>query len=596
MRKLLLLTLVCLAASSAWAKDAWIRINQLGYLPKDVKVAVWLSKEPAKVTRFEVRDALTDKTALVSEAITNTGGYGGAFASTYRLDFSKLDRDGSYYVLADGVKSPNFRIGADVYDGTADFILKYMRQQRCGYNPFTGDSCHTHDGYIIYHPTRTNEKIDAVGGWHDASDYLQYVTTTANTVYQMLFAYQQNPEVYGDKYDANGHEGANGIPDILDEAKWGLDWLLKMNPNDELMFNQLADDRDHIGYKLPAEDTVDYGWGPGLGRPVYFVTGEPQGFGKYKNKSTGVASTAGKFASTFSLGSELLGKYYPEFAERIKGRVENAYRKGIEKPGVSQTACGASPYFYEEDNWTDDMQLAAIEMARQTGDRKYIKEAVLFGRMEPVTPWMGADSARHYQWYPFVNLGHYYLAKDGNPQISKEFLRNMKSGIDRVYQRGEGSAFLNGVPFVWCSNNLTAGIITQARLYRELTGDTTYREMETALRDWLFGCNPWGTSMIIGLPEGGDYPENAHSVFPAVYGRQIPGGLVDGPVYSTIFNGLAGVHLKNGDVYAPFQNDISVYHDDDADYSTNEPTMDGTASLSYLLSSLEAEGRALKKK
>ena len=62
------------------------------------------------------------------------------------------------------------------------------------------------------------------------------------------------------------------------------------------------------------------------------------------------------------------------------------------------------------------------------------------------------------------------------------------------------------IPFVWCSNNYVAAALTQCRLYREATGDTRYDHMEAAMRDWLFGCNPWGTSMICGLPAGGDYP------------------------------------------------------------------------------------------
>ncbi|NJK94901.1 MAG: polysaccharide deacetylase family protein [Bacteroidales bacterium] len=72
------------------------------------------------------------------------------------------------------------------------------------------------------------------------------------------------------------------------------------------------------------------------------------------------------------------------------------------------------------------------------------------------------------------------------------------------------------------------------------------------------------------------------------------GGLVDGPVYSTIYKNLKGITLFGVDVYAPFQNGIAVYHDDLGDYSTNEPTMDGTASLSFYLSYLESEGMALK--
>ena len=152
--------------------------------------------------------------------------------------------------------SPRFVIGNRIYDGTADFILRYMRQQRCGFNPFEWDSCHIHDGYIVYHPTRNGERIDVRGGWHDASDQLQYVTTSANATYQMMFAYLKNPEVYGDAYDAYGLPGANGIPDIVDEIKWGLDWLNRMNPSKGEMYNQIADDRDHKGFKLPSQNSI----------------------------------------------------------------------------------------------------------------------------------------------------------------------------------------------------------------------------------------------------------------------------------------------------------------------------------------------------
>jgi hypothetical protein len=130
---------------------------------------------------------------------------------------------------------------AQVYNGTADYLLHYMRQQRCGYNPFLKDSCHVHDGYIVYHPTKTGQHIDVRGGWHDATDYLQYTTTSANAIYQMMFAYQENPESFGDAYDAAGHPGANGIPDIVDEIKWGLDWLNRMNPAPGELYNQIAD-------------------------------------------------------------------------------------------------------------------------------------------------------------------------------------------------------------------------------------------------------------------------------------------------------------------------------------------------------------------
>jgi peptidoglycan/xylan/chitin deacetylase (PgdA/CDA1 family) len=202
---------------------------------------------------------------------------------------------------------------------------------------------------------------------------------------------------------------------------------------------------------------------------------------------------------------------------------------------------------------------------------------------------MEKGSARHYQYYPFVNLGHANQANMDIPE-TKTYSGFMKNGLKAIYERGKTDPFLNGIPYIWCSNNLNVAAITQARLYFESTSDSTYIEMEAALRDWLFGCNPWGTSMICGLPANGDYPQYPHSSITKMLGEPTYGGLVDGPVYREIFNGHIGVGLLKKDVYRPFQNGIAVYHDDMEDYTSNEPTMDGTASLSFYLSSLEKEG------
>ena len=86
-------------------------------------------------------------------------------------------------------------------------------------------------------------------------------------------------------------------------------------------------------------------------------------------------------------------------------------------------------------------------------------------------------------------------------------------------------------------------MLTQCRLYRETTGDDTYAEMEASLRDWLFGCNPWGTSMIVELPLYGDYPSQPHSSLLNAGVGNTTGGLVDGPVYRTIFESLRGVNM-----------------------------------------------------
>ncbi len=598
MKRLVSIALLALAAVQAFA-GSWVRINQIGYLPEATKVAVFMSDDAVKVDGFELVDAFTGDVAWRSDAVRPTGALG-QMKTTCRLDFSALKTDGAYYikVLSSGgeTRSEIFPINPKVYDGAADFVLNYMRQQRCGWNPFFKDSCHRKDGIIVGHPDPKKDStfLDVTGGWHDASDCLQYTTTSANAIYQMMFAYQSNPEAFSDNHLADGTPGRNGVPDIVDEIYWGLKWLDKMNPEPGEMYNQIADDRDHVGMRVPNDDQADYGWGKGEYRPVWFCSGEPQQRGKRgdKNKTTGVASTAGKFASDFAFGAEILKPFYPEFAEKIGAKAQAAYDAGVAKPGVCQTASVVSPYIYEEDNWVDDMELAAYEMFRRTGDKKYRTEAIEYARREPVTPWMGADSARHYQWYPFMNMGHYRIAKNFGGKVSAEFIRNIRSGIQRVYERGKDHPFMFGIPGIWCSNNLTSAMLTQCILYRELTGDTTYQEMEGSLRDWLLGCNPWGVSMIVELPKGGIFPTQPHSFIINYKMGNTTGGLVDGPVYATIFGSLLGIRTDGGINYEEFQPGDLVYHDSTHDYSTNEPTMDGTASLTFPLSYYQREGSA----
>jgi len=584
MRMILFYPMALLLLSCQNKDNEWIRINQLGYRISDPKVAVFIALGNEDLKSFRLVDVASGKIVLEKKEIIRSQPMA-PFKTCYRFNFSELTKDGTYRIEAGTAVSPDFRISDDIYNGTADFLLNYMRQQRCGFNPWLRDSCHMHDGYVIYGGKDDSMHIDVTGGWHDAADYLQYVATSANATYQMLFAFSENPSQFGDNFLANGLPGKDNIPDVLNETRWGLDWLLKMNPAPGIMYNQIADDRDHIGFRFPNEDTADYG--KGSERPVYRCTGKEQGLFKYKNRSKGIASTAGKFASAFARGSEVYKSFDPEFSKLLASKAVSAFNYGLDNPGACQTAPGTAPYFYEEDNWADDMELAAIELYNITKDPKYLDHAVYFGRKEPVTPWIGADTARHYQWYPFVNMGHPGIASlTDQPTLKEEFLKNMKEGLQRIKTKGEKNPFLIGVPFIWCSNNLVTAILTQADLYSSISGDQSFEELEAAHRDWLFGCNPWGTSMVVGLPEKGDYPESTHSSY-VVKGKQVPGGLVDGPVYLTIFKNLKYIYLSQEDEYAKFQTNLAVYHDDYADYSTNECTMDGTACLVYYLSSLQ---------
>ncbi len=582
-----------LSFSGKQATQQWVRINLLGYQPHGVKVAVWCSKGTERISSWELVEAATGKIIYRSTAVQQFGAYG-PFTNTARLNFSACKTEGSYYIRAGEAISPTFRIAADVYKGAADFCLRYMRQQRSGFNPFLKDSCHTQDGYVLYGkdaglPDSTH--IDVTGGWHDASDYLQYSTTSANATYHLLMAYRDFPHVFRDEKLANGLDGNNTVPDVLDEARWGLDWLLKMHPRDDWMFNQLGDDRDHISMRIPKMDSQ---YGKGFERPVYFIDGKPQQRGKFLNKTTGTSSTAAKFASAFALGSQIFASRYGKFSDTLFQKAATAFNYSIKKFGVTQTASVRAPYIYAEDNWVDDMELMMAALHALTGKAAYLEQSVFYSLEETITPWLGADTANHYQWYPFINIGHYELAKQLKDKQRNTIIGYYKEGINRVWNKARQNAFYRGVPFIWCSNNLTVSFTIQCYWYKQLTNDRQFEELEQANFDWIFGCNPWGTSMVYGLPAWGDTPVDPHSAFTHLKNYPIDGGLVDGPVYTSIFKNLIGLKLYEEDEYAAFQSDLAVYHDDYGDYSTNEPTMDGTASLIYLLAAKEAQARIKK--
>jgi hypothetical protein len=123
-------------------------------------------------------------------------------------------------------------------------------------------------------------------------------------------------------------------------------------------------------------------------------------------------------------------------------------------------------------------------------------------------------------------------------------------------------------------------------MYERMTGSRAFRAFTARERDWLFGVNPWGTSMFTGI--GAVAPSDVHDPAIQISKKPQAGGLVDGPVQESIFTSLKGVALSREDRFAPFQSAAAVYHDDWQDYASNEPTMDGTASAVLLMALQQA--------
>jgi hypothetical protein len=240
-----------------------------------------------------------------------------------------------------------------------------------------------------------------------------------------------------------------------------------------------------------------------------------------------------------------------------------------------------------EADYADDMELAAAELYALTHESRYLREGLAYAAMQPVKPWMGADVAEHYQWYPFLNAGHYELWREGNRAVKAQMARYYREGLERLAARGH-NAFAIGFPFLWVSNDLAIATATQAYLYRRMTGDRSFVQYESGARDWLFGENLWGTSFVIGVPANGPFPRHPQSIENRRYGIVLRGGVVDGPVYRTVFESLKGIKLEHADPYAAFNTGFAVYHDDFWDYSTNEPVMSTSADLIYLMAALGA--------
>ena len=247
MKKIIYLSLLFGQTVLAQSLD-FFHVDQFGYLPNQTKVAVIsnpqvgfnssLSFTPN--TTLEVREVTTDSVAY-SGAIQawNSGAtHSQSGDQGWWFDFSSVNQSGEYYIYdpVNGDSSAVFAVSDTAYNGVLEAAMKMFYYNRCGFEKaspyaatgFTDPLAFAQDTAArnVYDQTNTSTTKDMSGGWFDAGDYNKYVTFAEDPVHDLLWAYQQNPDIFGD--DMHIPESGNGIPDLLDEVKWELDWLLKM--------------------------------------------------------------------------------------------------------------------------------------------------------------------------------------------------------------------------------------------------------------------------------------------------------------------------------------------------------------------------------
>lgn len=592
MRKVIV-ALFILGQVAVAAQDSvsFIRVNLVGYTNAGPKRALVISKKKLEQAIYLFSYQNNQQTLLLLKGSQQEPWY--PFSYNYEIDFSSNTQTGDYRIQsADGtIQSAIFHIGP--YPALFEDVVHFLQTQRCGYNPYIDAVCHPLDGRSFYGNMPDKSYVDARGGWHDAGDQLKYLITGSNATARMLQAWEWNKKAFSDHVNALGQSGANGIPDILDEAKWGLDWIHRLHCAPDQLIHQVADDRDHLGFKLPNEDPADYGFGVNKDRPAYFATGTPQGLGKYKSMATGVANLAGRSAAALAMGYRIWSKDLGDkaFALQCLKDAKELYAMGKAKEGYQQGNSYGAPYRYNENTWADDMEWGAAELYKATGEKKYLVDAMHYAKLIGDYSWMEKDSVAHYEMYPYVNMGHYALWEVAPDSFKNILVQYYAHNLQRIQSKAVRNDYGVGHLFVWCSNNFAAAVATQAILYERMAGKLTYKKLMQDHINWLLGLNPWGTSMITGIPANGDYPLDVHMPFWRIKKEVIKGSLVDGPIWSSIHEGMLHITRSEPDEYKSFQPSHITYWDDWADYSTNEPTMDGSADLLLLLTYLYSVGR-----
>ncbi|MEL7035752.1 MAG: glycoside hydrolase family 9 protein [Cyanobacteria bacterium J06592_8] len=261
-----------------------IRVDQFGYRPQDHKVAVIVNPKlgfnkqdsfsPGKI--YQVRDAETNQTVYSGNiqlwAEGKTDPQSGDQA--WWFDFSPVKNPGSYYIydLEKNERSFPFEIREDVYRQiliTATRMFFYQRSGFAKVPPFADPKWQDQAAFLglhqdssaryIYDKNNPNLERDMRGGWFDAGDTNKYVTFANQPVHQLLSAYSQNPSIWTD--DFNIPESKNGIPDLIDEIKFELDWLKRMQDNDGGVFIKLGN-IDHKSADRPSLDRRPRYYGP----------------------------------------------------------------------------------------------------------------------------------------------------------------------------------------------------------------------------------------------------------------------------------------------------------------------------------------------
>jgi endoglucanase len=573
-----------------------LAVNQLGYAPNAQKIALALGAVRREDTlQFGSiadivdlsRNAVVLRVAMSEPIIDAQSG-----DTVRRLDFSIVSKPGRYVVRYGGVESYPFRIGVNVYDSLFASMLRSFYLQRCGeriddrLHGASHEACHTEDGFLARADAlnASGARIKAVGGWHDAGDYGKYVATTAVSVARLLSIAEEalenrlrasqnlsSPSKVPERrfYERSAlsdsvqiPESGNGAPDILDEARVGLRWLLTMQRSDGAIYRKLSGAR--WSELIPPEAERQR-------RFVYGVS----------------SPETAKFAGAMAHAARIFREIQPAFADSClrASRLAWAYLQSAKPMTIDWQPSddGGSGKYLESEVDTeaslftedDDRFYAAAELFITTRDSVFLRAA------ESIWQKGGeASEFRLFEWKNAAPLGMTNLDRAAEPSFRAELRRKILRRADETEKIVNASGYRYGNKrIVWGSNKMIAEeAIALLHAYR-LTQHRAYLDCAQDQLDFLLGRNPFGVCFVTGF--GAKPVSRICHTFARARGflgdKMIPGLLAGGA------NELAQAGI------APKYRGLKSYADDERSYATNENAIDYNASALALIALLMGE-------